>query len=295
MKLLDLKRFEQADLKYVFQILNRDGSFKSWNQAKQEFGLIDALYFKYTQLKDSIPQTWLDLIRGQAVQNVPSFPGILQCTRLIPLENLSSKQIYVILIRKKNSAPTAKAYFEALYPNLTSRDWIRIYLLPRICAKDSYAKIFQYKILNNTLYLNKKLYQFGLSDTSLCSFCGVHEEDTIHLFTSCTFTTTLWQSLRDTLNIPIPNLTPSFSLLGFYHDNTQNATLVNHILLIFKIYVYKSRERGTLSVQNLITYIKDIAILEMNISTFTPQVGNKYLLKWQPINENIFTEPEVEL
>ena len=45
--------------------------------------------------------------------------------------------------------------------------------------------VFQCKVLNNALYLNKHLYIFKLSDTKLCSFCNQKDETIIHLFANC--------------------------------------------------------------------------------------------------------------
>ena len=286
------KQFEQANIKHVFQICNENGSLKNWNQIKAEFDLPNSLFFKYAQLKNSIPPSWKEYIRGEPINiNTPVCAGILQSTRIITIDKLISKQIYTILIRNKNSVPTAKLHFDTLFPDLTAQNWLRIYILPRLTTRDAYARVFQYKLLNNTLYLNKKLYLFGLADTKLCPFCNENEEDTTHLFSNCRETISLWQSLQATLPIPIPDLAAPFSLLGFFQDTNQLSILINHLLLIFKIFVYKNRNVGFLSFQNLLSYIRDIATLEMNVSAHSPQVGNKYLLKWRPIYETIFILP----
>ena len=44
---------------------------------------------------------------------------------------------------------------------------------------------FQYKILNNVLYLNKLLFKFRKVTSPLCSFCKSAEETIIHLFSEC--------------------------------------------------------------------------------------------------------------
>ena len=41
---------------------------------------------------------------------------------------------------------------------------------------------FQYKILNNTLYLNECLFKFNIVDSPLCSLCKQENESVIHLF-----------------------------------------------------------------------------------------------------------------
>ena len=42
-------------------------------------------------------------------------------------------------------------------------------------------RIFLYKILNNFLYLNKKLCKMSLVETPLCSFCKENDETLICL------------------------------------------------------------------------------------------------------------------
>ena len=51
-----------------------------------------------------------------------------------------------------------------------------IYGLPTIVTYHTKNCIFQYKLLSNALYLNQKLYQFGIVFCSTCSFCNVHDE-----------------------------------------------------------------------------------------------------------------------
>jgi hypothetical protein len=182
-------------------------------------------------------------------------------------------------------------YYDGKFPTITSVNWLQIYLLPRKITKDSYARIFQYKILNNTLYLNKKLHLFGLADSKLCSFCNNNDEDTTHLFATCLRSSSIWHLLQNALNemLPLPDLNPRHALLGFFDVSTEYPVLVNHLLLIFKIYVYKRRSSGTLSLDDLLTLIRDTAILEINVSDYSPQVNNKYLNKWRPIFPIIFT------
>ena len=47
--------------------------------------------------------------------------------------------------------------------------------------------MFQYKILNNILYLNKQLFIFDENDTKLCSYCRLQDETINHIFVKCKF------------------------------------------------------------------------------------------------------------
>ena len=105
---------------------------------------------------------------------------------LLSLEKLTSKELYSILISKKSSIPTSQQYFNSLFSD-SNLDLKLIYLLPREINRSTSCGAFQYKILNNVLYLNKMLFRFGKTPSSLCSFCKLHEESLtlIHLFSSC--------------------------------------------------------------------------------------------------------------
>ena len=69
----------------------------------------------------------------------------------------------------------------------------------------------------------------------------------------------LWNHLRFFLTnyVSLPILTPQTAIFGFTNGIENNGyKITNHILLIFKLHVYKSRERGTLELSSLINEIK---------------------------------------
>ena len=94
---------------------------------------------------------------------------------LLSLEKLTSKELHSILISKKSRIPTSQQYFNSLFSD-SHLDWKLIYLLPREISRSTSCGAFQYKILNNVLYLNKMLFRFGKTLSALCSFCKLHEE-----------------------------------------------------------------------------------------------------------------------
>ena len=100
------------------------------------------------------------------------------------LNKLSSKEIYSILIESTDLKPSSQMYCKNIFEN-SNLDWKTIYMLPCIVTKDSRLRVFQYKLLNNVLYLNKMLFRFGKIDSPLCSFCKMIEETPLHLFYNC--------------------------------------------------------------------------------------------------------------
>ena len=92
------------------------------------------------------------------------------------------------------------------------------------------------------------LFTLGKIKPALCSLCHSYDETIKHIFLECICVKQLWNHLRLFLvnNISLPILTPQTVIFGFI-NRIENSVykITNHILLIFKIHVYKSRERGT--------------------------------------------------
>ena len=119
---------------------------------------------------------------------------ILLKNTLIGIEKLNSRQLYSFLVYTHPFTPTSQKYLNELF-KADSFDWKHIYLLPRLVTLDSYSGSFQYKILNNILYLNKKLFTFRKSTSPLCPFCKLSDETVLHLFYECNIIQNLWNDL----------------------------------------------------------------------------------------------------
>ena len=143
-----------------------------------------------------------------------------------------------------------------------------IYRIPRIAAFETKIHIFQYKLLNNVLYLNKKLFHFGITSHSKCPFCELYDETPHHIFYECTYAQNLWNQLRLHLSekVTLPILNPQSAIIGFTDVLDHNYILVNHILLILKYNVYNSRVNNTLSFQSPKCAISQIKYIEETVS-----------------------------
>ena len=161
-------------------------------------------------------------------------------------------------------------------------------MLPRIVTKDSRLQVFQYKLLNNVLYLNKMLFRFGKIDSPLCSFCKMIEETPLHLFYNCIKTKLLWDQLKDftSTETSFPSLTPQSAILG--HMNlSDDYLLINHIILIYKGYIYNSRNRGYLNIEHLKAIIDKDKRIEEGNRKHELKKRSKYLLKSRPFTDDL--------
>ena len=148
-------------------------------------------------------------------------------------------------------------------------------MVPRLVTYNSYMPSFQYKIFssfmtefnNDFFFIIKNFILFIPS--LLYSFCKLYDETPFHIFYEYNCVTCLSSELVQWLqNILILHiLTP---LNHFYHLRLpflrslmlqtmtpffKKIVFINHILLIFKLYVYNSREKRLININSLIAEI----------------------------------------
>ena len=83
--------------------------------------------------------------------------------KYIPMEQITPKIIYKLSVGSKYNPPTARDYFSRQFQIIDPDTWKSIYLLPRKETVGNKIRMFQYKILNNILYLNQGLYFIRVS------------------------------------------------------------------------------------------------------------------------------------
>ena len=91
--------------------------------------------------------------------------------------------------------PTSQCFYGKLLKT-TNLNWKEIFTLPRKVSIDTDLCMFQYKILNNILFLNKLLFKFKKAPLPLCSFCNSADETPLHILYTCNTTKRLWNELQ---------------------------------------------------------------------------------------------------
>ena len=127
--------------------------------------------------------------------------------------------------------------------------------------------MFQYKILSNILYLNKQLFIVNKKDTKLCSYCRLQDETTNHIFVECKFGIILWSDLRHycQCRFDLPILNPQSATFGLFEIDPDFELLLNHILLLYKYYIYLLRDSSKLSFAALLKNILKVFDLEIRL------------------------------
>ena len=80
---------------------------------------------------------------------------------------------------------------------------------------------------------------------------------------------------------------PQVTFFGFTEKDLDDTILQNHLLLVFKIYLYKSLSYGFFCLKPLILEIKKINRLEKKIAEANASKHKSYLLKWNKFDNQL--------
>ena len=113
------------------------------------------------------------------------------------------------------------------------------------------------------------------------------KETPMHIFFDFIRLKCLCERLRTQFqnDLILPTLTPQTAILGLYNESNDNYNLLSHILLIFKYYIYISREKRTLKRDIIIANLIKIKKKEKQISIVTINKRKAYK-KWGCVTDN---------
>ena len=124
----------------------------------------------------------------------------------------------------------------------------------------------------------------NLVESPLCSLCKREVESISHLFLKCELSTRLWAETQKWCSpaIALPQLTEKIVYLGWFSNDPQTI-LINHILLLYKYFLYcKRNERGKVSFNAFKFYIKYIVKIEESIAKRKNNL-KAHFSKWDPL------------
>ena len=279
------KEFSNKNINCVSNLFSDFGEIKSWEKVMDEFNLDKKFYFKWYQIIHTIPSSWkLTLLNDNRNCQNPEYlrHHLIKNNQILALEKLIPKELYSLSIFLKTEIPTSRKYFIRLFPNLQC-DWKDIYLLPRKVTIDTKLRIFQYKLLSNILYLNKHLFMYRKKDTKHCSFCKLQDETINYLFVECNYSKNLWRDLKTYCqpSFSLPFLCPQSATFGFSDIDLHSSLLLNHISLLYKHYIYYSRDSAKLSLAALTRFIKKVYVMEKRLSFENEKKSKALNKKWR--------------
>ena len=188
-------------------------------------------YFKLIGVVDAIPIAWRLIIKQS--QTSQHFSSSLLGDKIyieldeteIDLSKVPSKLLYNKFKTKKQTPPSAQSKMKNKYPQLVV-EWKKIFSLPFTVTVETKLREFQYKILNNIVNTNDRLFCFKMIESPLCAFCNKEDESLEHSLFHCTTTKNVWLAFSSCIseqNISMETLTLINSLFGVFNDNEDFA------------------------------------------------------------------------
>ena len=201
------------------------------------------------QLIDSLPVKWKTLIENNpspSNQSVSKYILYRQEAPTAIILPLTCKALYENLSKQIQTKPTSQPYWEQVIKNTNNQyhahevdiDWKKIHLIPRRATTESYTRSFQYKIINNALFLNKKLFNMGQAESPAIRMRNQDEESLTHFFCECHVSGKLWKDLQRLFaaSLELPELNLKNALSRYVPVTTSNSNniqvdkLINHII-----------------------------------------------------------------
>ena len=193
-KTISNERLESEGIFMVVDLIDDDGKFSSWKKLLQKFNLPAVDFLEWYGILHSISREWKNSVKENTFlpetldkQVLFRFHhGVFKGTCSYDIFKVKASHVHEIFVQTKFKHPTAKAKIPAEF-KITEDLWSRIYTMASKFTLDTKTRIFQFKILNNVLYLNKQLYKMNLSVNPLCSLCLKEQETFTHLFLECSY------------------------------------------------------------------------------------------------------------
>ena len=135
------------------------------------------------------------------------------------------------------------------------------------------------------MYLNNRLYKFGYVESPMCSLCISETETMTHLFCHYSKTDQMWNSLTSWCKgcLKLPLLEPSTAILGFCDIRYEKSKLINHILTLFKYFIYGNRNiKHAVNFHALKLFSSSVQKIEQKIAFKRNRLDQRFS-KWQPI------------
>ena len=257
------KKYVDCGIVYLNDLLFSLDNIRSFEYLKN-VGL-DSNFLTWSALRLSVPKDkLLSFPQGEFD------PLIFKCKNTeFDTYSAKSKQFYSLLIANKAKYPNS---FKTLSADLElSNPLQEVFSIPYNAASETYVWSFQYKILNNILFTNTKLFKIGLSESEKCSFCTFYKEDWYHLFYGCNW----WTSFQgENLSLSLKDV-----IVGILNRND----LLNYLIILGKLCLWECRRKKSLPKFNMFLQIVEAKQeTEKRIASKNKRLQD-FWKRWEPL------------
>lgn len=194
-------------------------------------------FSEYKSITQSFPSGLFHLMKGHQVEPNPA----INLELFINGINLLGKKCTNRIIRKsilntKRTKPKCKLQFYYI-------DWKKTWFLPFNYCINNKIRENNFKMLHRFYPTNEIISKFT-DISSICSFCAAPNENIIHLFLNCSYSTNMWKDTETYLSHKLKNpitLTWKQVITFLNHDNLNISKIVNAFILLGKYHIHKAK------------------------------------------------------
>ena len=154
-----------------------------------------------------------------------------------------SKDYYLLLVTEKAQPPNITHKWKSDF-NLSDDNLREFFLLPHSVALESYVKAFQYKVLHNILYTNRKLFKIGFRTDDVCTFCEAEQETLYHILYQCSYSRRFWNDFESywyLLTNQQVRLSLQNVIFGIISKQCPSTQLLNYFIIVGKLFLWDCR------------------------------------------------------
>ena len=172
-------------LMYLDDILDENDRFLSIEMLNDKLGC-KFNWLWYRALLLAIPKQWLK-------NNIELRPNVTETVRelyhKIEKAKRRPKIIYDLLLEKKDETST-KHYYKMMRKkiSITYDEYCEAYVNIKKITNVTKYRDFQYRLLNNAIFTNGRLFYWNKVETQKCDFCNEPKQTVQHLFFECEIT-----------------------------------------------------------------------------------------------------------
>ena len=226
---------------------------------------------EYYSLIDAIPSSWRKIqMKDQEYEHQTTFGELIE-------KNKWANIIYCKMNLNDCRLSQVTLFWVKHFDNIDQRFISKAFININKFSSVVKYRSFQYRLLNNIIYLNNRLIHFGLTNTDQCYFCNQHKETTKHLFYECNVVQVFWNELLKCCNInaKIDCKTVIFNTLNETPERYENL-----LVLIAKQHIFARKcVKKTLNPQSVIKELEFIRKIEYN-KIDTENKERKFQSRW---------------
>ena len=233
-KIFFWKKAFRKGLLFLKQLYNVEGKIRDQESLENEFGL-DVM--QCNSIYSAFPKVWKLKLRtsNSEITSESMYDKFIKIKKPVS---------YYYRELTKNTNMFFDCYIKwqtKLGSQLTYSGFIRCLTDINKLSNNSKMRSIQYRILNNSLILNDRLYLWKITSSEECTFCCSFKETVIHLFTECEHTRKIFDAITEiVLGYSENHFTTALTKEIILYNNVVKPVgcLFNFCILAAKTFIY---------------------------------------------------------